>query len=112
VGEYFVRACANTSADVFVQLVMVWHDRFPQYYWSVVVCQYCSNTKHLGWKFTHKMDPSKHFYALIVATAEEREFERESTQGVLGVATNIILGVDAPSWVTALAGIYVNQITK
>merc|ERR1719313_2982202 len=32
---------------------------FPEYYWSIVVCESCGTMKHLGWKFTHKIDHSK-----------------------------------------------------
>ena len=76
------------------------------------MCNQCGAVKHLGWKFTHKLDPSKSFFGLIVSSVEEREAEREgeSTE-VLKVAEKLLLGIDAPSWITALTAVYLPMLS-
>jgi len=70
---------------------------FPDYRWSIIVCQRCAGMAHLGWHFTHKLMPSDSFYALIVDHGNTEDANKQAPIQSLNI------GIQAPSWMAVLA---------
>ena len=86
---------------ILVEVDMAYNSWFPQYYWSIVVCQKCDGMVHLGWKFTSKTaGDADSFYALIVDYADGHEREATTAERLI---EQLQVGVRAPAWMIAMA---------
>ncbi|KAK3272358.1 hypothetical protein CYMTET_19346 [Cymbomonas tetramitiformis] len=80
---------------------------FPGYSWSIVLCQQCGDTMHLGWKFTNLTEQGGHFYALIVDHSDENNRATAVSTAVDFLSEQLHFGVKAPTWMLALL---INQV--
>jgi len=69
------------------------------------VCQQCDGWRHLGWRFT-SASTGEAFTALIVDYSEGARREADARTKALEALT---VGVRAPAWVLALAGVAISS---
>eukprot|EP00285_Hemiselmis_virescens_P014464 CAMPEP_0173391954 /NCGR_PEP_ID=MMETSP1356-20130122/18680_1 /TAXON_ID=77927 ORGANISM="Hemiselmis virescens, Strain PCC157" /NCGR_SAMPLE_ID=MMETSP1356 /ASSEMBLY_ACC=CAM_ASM_000847 /LENGTH=217 /DNA_ID=CAMNT_0014349661 /DNA_START=12 /DNA_END=662 /DNA_ORIENTATION=+ len=97
-----VRTIDTTGATIIpVDPVSAADSWFTGYSWDVVVCEQCDGWRHLGWHFRSNAT-GESFFALIVDYVEGRRGESEGRASILEALT---VGVRAPAWVLALAGV-------